>query len=213
MSLGSGDGLNRDYLLRLRELADVVEPLFVSDHLSWSSIGGLTSHDLLPLPFTEEALDIFCSNLDQAQDVLGRPMLIENPSAYLGFGASTMFESEFLTELCRRTGCGLLLDVNNVFVTCTNQELDPLAYLDRLPLHAVRQIHLAGHSHGSELLIDTHDHPVCSEVWSLYAHAVQRTGPVATMIERDDHIPELGVLLDELAVARLIRSKHQREVA
>ena len=213
MSLGSGDGLNRDYLLRLRALADVVEPLFVSDHLSWSSIGGLTSHDLLPLPFTEEALDIFCSNLDQAQDVLGRPMLIENPSAYLGFGASTMFESEFLTELCRRTGCGLLLDVNNVFVTCTNQELDPLAYLDRLPLHAVRQIHLAGHSHGSELLIDTHDHPVCSEVWSLYAHAVQRTGPVATMIERDDHIPELGVLLDELAVARLIRSKHQREVA
>lgn len=213
MSLGSADGLTGEYLLRLKSLADEIEPLFISDHLSWSSTAGLNSHDLLPLPFTQEALDVVCSNVGRAQDVLGRPMLIENPSAYLGFGSSTMLESEFLTELSRRTGCGLLLDVNNVFVTCTNQNLDPFVHLDGLPLASVRQIHLAGHSQGLELLIDTHDHPVCSDVWSLYAHIVPRLGPIATMIERDDHIPALSLLLDELATARLIRSKNRRQAA
>ena len=213
MSLGSADGLDRDYLRRLRQLADEIDPLFVSDHLSWSSVDGLNSHDLLPLPYTEEALGVVCRNLDQAQNALARPMLIENPSIYLAFADSVMGESEFLNEVCLRTGCGLLLDVNNVFVTCTNQGLDPRRYLDELKTNCVRQIHLAGHSRGQELLIDTHDHDVCSDVWSLYAGLAAKLGPVATMIERDDHIPPLEELLAELSIARDIRAQAIRDAA
>lgn len=213
MSLGSADGLDLDYLRRLRALADEIEPLFVSDHLSWSRVRGLNTHDLLPLPYTEEALGVVQDNLLMAQDVIGRPMLIENPSSYFAFSSSTMSEWEFLGELCARTGCGLLLDVNNVFVTCMNHGLDPIAYLDGLPLASVRQIHLAGHSQGLELLIDTHDHAVCDDVWSLYAHVTAKLGPVATMIERDDSIPPLEELLDELAIARSIRCERSRDAA
>lgn len=213
MSLGSADGLDGNYLSRLKMLADAVDPLFVSDHLSWSSFGGVGTHDLLPFPFTREALDVFCANVDCAQEALGRTILIENPSSYLDFHKSTFSEHEFIAELCRRTGCGLLLDVNNVFVTCTNQDLDPFEYLSGLPLDAVRQIHLAGHSKGSELLIDTHDQPVCTGVWNLYAHVVARLGPVAIMIERDDQIPPLDDLLDELAHARRIASSLELRVA
>jgi uncharacterized protein len=213
MSLGSADGLDPDYLSRLKDLADAIDPLFVSDHLSWSSIGGLTTHDLLPFPFTKEALDVFCANVAHAQEVLKRPILVENPSAYLGFASSSMSETQFIADLCRRTGCGLLLDINNVYVTCANQGLDPFAYLDGFPLGAVCQLHLAGHSNGQELLIDTHDHPVCNYVWSLYAHVIPRLGPVATMIERDDHIPPLEELLDELATARAIAGGVERRAA
>lgn len=213
MSLGSADGIDAEYLRRLRTLADQIEPLFISDHLSWSQVRGLNTHDLLPLPYTDEALGVVRDNLSRAQDVLGRSMLIENPSSYLAFSSSTMTEWEFLTELCARTGCGLLLDVNNVFVTCKNHGLDPVAYLDGLPLSAVRQIHLAGHSKGRELLIDTHDHSVCDEVWSLYAHATAKLGRVATMIERDDFIPPLDELIEELAIARSIRSKQDLATA
>ena len=213
MSLGSADGLDADYLRRLKSLADDVEPLFISDHLSWSRVQGLNTHDLLPLPYTEEALGVVRDNLSRAQDVLGRAMLIENPSSYLVFQSSTMSEWDFLGELCTRTGCGLLLDVNNVFVTCRNQGLDPITYVDGLPLSAVRQIHLAGHSEGNELLIDTHDHAVCDEVWSLYAYAISKLGPVATMIERDDSIPPLDELLDELAIARSSQSQQRRDAA
>lgn len=213
MSLGSADGIDAEYLRRLRTLADQIEPLFISDHLSWSQVRGLNTHDLLPLPYTDEALGVVRDNLSRAQDVLGRSMLIENPSSYLAFSSSTMTEWEFLTELCARTGCGLLLDVNNVFVTCKNHGLDPVAYLDGLPLSAVRQIHLAGHSKGRELLIDTHDHPVSDEVWSLYAHATAKLGRVATMIERDDFIPPLDELIEELAIARSIRSKQDLATA
>lgn len=213
MSLGSADGVDFGYLQRLRSLADDVEPLFISDHLSWSRVHGLNTHDLLPLPYTEEALGVVGDNLSRAQDVLDRILLIENPSSYLAFPSSTMTEWEFLCELCTRTGCGLLLDVNNVFVTCKNQGFDPIAYLDGLPLSAVRQIHLAGHSRGQELLIDTHDHPVCDEVWSLYAYAISKVGPVATMIERDDSIPTLEELEAELAIARLISSQRERDAA
>ncbi|CDY79080.1 Uncharacterized protein conserved in bacteria, NMA0228-like [Caballeronia glathei] len=202
MSIGSADGLDRDYLRRLKALVDETEPLFVSDHLSWSRIGRFNSHDLLPVPYTEEALDIVCANISMAQDALGRTMLFENPSSYLAVGAAAMTEWEFIAAMCRRTGCELLLDVNNVFVSATNHGFDALAFLDGIPAEHVRQIHLAGHSQGVDLLIDTHDREVCSDVWTLYARAIARLGPVATMIERDGDIPALASLLDELSIAR-----------
>lgn len=203
MSIGSADGIKSDYLARLKRLADRIDPLWISDHLCWTGIGGFNSHDLLPLPYTREALDIASANIAQAQDVLARPLLIENPSSYISFADDAMSEWEFLAELTRRTGCYLLLDINNVFVSATNHGFDPLAYLDGIPVDRVRQIHLAGHSAGQDgLLIDTHDHPVPDPVWALYAHAMPHLGDVAVMIERDDDIPPLDVLLGELAMAR-----------
>lgn len=204
MSIGSADGLDGAYLARLCALADEIEPLFVSDHLSWSRIEGFNSHDLLPLPYTPEALDLVCANIGRAQDALGRAMLIENPSSYIDFAGADMTEWQFLDAMCARAGCGLLLDVNNVFVSAANHGFDPIAYLDGIPAERVRQIHLAGHSQGAELLIDTHDQPVPKSVWDLYAHVLPRLGPVATMIERDDAIPPLAELLAELATAQRI---------
>jgi len=207
LSVGSAHGIDPDYLVRLRALVDEIEPLFVSDHLSWSRTSGFSSHDLLPLPYTPEALDVVCANLDRAQDVLGRPMLIENPSSYLAFAQSEMTEWEFLKAVSDRTGCGLLLDVNNIHVSAVNHGFDPLAYVAGLPLDRVRQIHLAGHSQGEALLIDTHDKPVPPPVWALFAHVMDRVGPVAVMIERDDDIPPLGDLLQELDVARTVAAQ------
>jgi uncharacterized protein (UPF0276 family) len=208
MSIGSADGLRADYLKRLKALVDEIEPLFVSDHLSWSRLGGFNSHDLLPLPYTEEALALVCANIDQAQEVLGRAMLFENPSSYLAFDGADMSEWEFLREMSRRTGCGLLLDVNNVYVSATNHGFNAADFLDGIPYEAVRQVHLAGHSQGADLLIDTHDSPVCEAVWQLYAQVMARVGPVATMIERDDHIPPLDDLLFELSIARQLGALH-----
>ncbi|HEX7907083.1 MAG TPA: DUF692 domain-containing protein [Paraburkholderia sp.] len=206
MSIGSADGLDRDYLRRLKALVDEIEPLFVSDHLSWSRIGRFNSHDLLPVPYTEEALNIVCANISLAQDTLGRTMLFENPSSYLAFDGATMTEWEFISAMSARTGCDLLLDINNIYVSATNHGFDALAFLDGIPAERVRQIHLAGHAQGLDLLIDTHDSPVCEDVWSLYANAVLRLGPVATMIERDADIPPLADLLDELSMARMHRA-------
>ena len=210
MSIGSADGIDAFYLKRLRALVDDIDPLFVSDHLCWTRIDGFNSHDLLPLPFTEEALALVSANVARAQDALGREMLVENPTTYLAFADAEMTEWTFLEALCANTGCGLLLDVNNVFVSASNNGFDPLAYLDGIPADRVRQIHLAGHSKGKELLIDTHDEAVCEGVWALYAHIVPRLGPVATMIERDDHIPPLGELLAELDMARAIAGGRRR---
>lgn len=204
MSIGSADGLSRDYLKRLKALADRIQPLWVSDHLCWTGIEGFNSHDLLPLPYTQEALELASSNIAQAQDLLGRPILIENASTYVSFNSDEMTEWDFLSELCRKTGCYLLLDVNNIYVSATNNGFDPLAFVDGIPSDRVRQIHLAGHSKGRSCLIDTHDEPVPGPVWDLYVAACRRIGPVATMIERDDNIPPLGELLDELAIARRI---------
>lgn len=204
MSIGSADGLDRAYLKRLKALVDEIEPLFVSDHLSWSRIDHFNSHDLLPVPYTDEALDLVCENISRAQDVLGRPMLFENPSSYLAFDGASMSEWEFIAAMSRRTGCELLLDVNNLFVSASNHRFDALAFLDGLPAERVRQIHLAGHSQGRELLIDTHDSPICAEVWALYTLAMARCGPLATMIERDERIPPLADLLKELAIARTL---------
>jgi len=202
MNIGAVDGVDAAYLRRLRQLADRIDPLWVSDHLCWTGIDGFNSHDLLPLPYTEEALALVCANLDRVQDALGRPLLMENPSTYVAFDGTRMSEPEFLAAMCSRTGCQLLLDVNNIYVSATNHGLSTDTWLDELPWQHVRQVHLAGHSQGEHMLIDTHDAPVPRGVWELYAKACARMGPVATMIERDDHIPPLAELLAELDMAR-----------
>lgn len=202
LSVGSASGLDADYLRRLRTLVDTVNPLVVSDHLCWSRMPGFSSHDLLPLPCTGEVLDLVARHVSEAQDALGCQILLENPSTYLRFPEAEMSEWALLEELCVRTGCGLLLDVNNVYVSARNLGLDPAACLAEAPFKHVRQIHLAGHSQNDHLLIDTHDQPVCDPVWDLFEAAMQRANPVAVMIERDGNIPELQVLLAELDTAR-----------
>lgn len=201
LSVGSADGIDPEYLARLAQLAEMIEPLWVSDHLCWTRTSAHNSHDLLPLPLTREAMQVVCDNIDQAQQRLGRPMLFENPSSYLSFPEDEIPEWVFLSEMSRRTGCYLLLDINNVYVSARNHGFDPADYLDGIPADRVRQIHLAGHTPG-EILIDTHDRPVCNAVWKLYERAMRDLGPVAVMIERDDAIPELDDLLGELDRAR-----------
>ncbi|MGA7439858.1 MAG: DUF692 domain-containing protein [Luteibacter sp.] len=201
MNIGAVDGLDLDYLRQLRQLADRFDPLWVSDHVCWTGVDGIQAHDLLPLPYSEEALDIVSRNVMTAQDVLGRPLVLENPSTYIEFPGS-MTEAGFLAALCQRTGCYLLLDVNNIVVSATNHGRAIDEWLDHIPLDRVRQIHLAGHSQGRDLLVDSHDTPVPLSVWELYQRFVARLGPVATMIERDDHIPPFAELLDELGQAR-----------
>ena len=206
MSIGSVSGLNPDHLSRLKRLVRRIDPLFVSDHLCWTGLDGHNTHDLLPLPYTEEALAVVCRNIDRAQEALGREMLFENPSSYVSFPQSALTEWEFLAEISRRTGCGLLLDVNNVYVSARNHGFDADDFLSGIPVQSVYQIHLAGHTPG-DILIDTHDREVCDAVWSLFASAARRFGPVATMIERDDCIPALSELLAELDIARKIAAE------
>jgi uncharacterized protein (UPF0276 family) len=204
MSLGSVDPLREDYLNRLDALAREIEPAWVSDHLCWGSFGGRYAHDLLPLPYTEEALAHVAARVAHVQERLRRPLLVENVSSYLTFRASTMTEWEFLSELCARTGCGLLLDVNNVFVSAHNHGFDARAFLDGVPVDRVKQLHLAGHSVDGELLLDTHDHAVPDGVWALYRHALARFGAVSTLVEWDDQIPSLARLMEESARAASI---------
>ncbi len=208
LSIGSAHGLDHAYLARLRALAERIEPLWVSDHLCWTRTSAHNSHDLLPLPLTREALAIVCTNIDAAQEALGRAMLFENPSSYLTFPEDELTEWEFLGEMARRTGCHLLLDVNNIYVSSQNHGFDPLDYLHGLPLERVRQIHLAGHDPATSerpIIIDTHDRPVIEPVWALYREAMALIEqPVATMIERDEHVPPLSELLAELGEARKI---------
>lgn len=214
MSIGSATGLDSAYLSRLKALAERLEPLWISDHLCWTGIDGFNSHDLLPLPYTREALDVVADNVGHAQDVLQRPMLFENPSSYISFADDAMTEWEFLAELTRRTGCYLLLDINNIYVSGTNHGFDPMEYLLAIPADRVRQIHLAGHSHGRDgLLIDTHDHPVPDPVWALYSKVIDRFGDVAVMVERDDDIPPLTDLMAELEIARRLAAKHESALA
>lgn len=207
MSIGSADGVDLAYLRRLRTLTERVRPAWVSDHLCWTGVRGRNTHDLLPLPYTEEALAVVCENIHLAQDVLERPLVIENPSSYLTFTASEMTEWVFLAEMCARTGCALLLDVNNIHVSAVNHGFDALEFLDGVPADRVWQIHLAGHTANGDLLIDTHDQPVPDPVWRLYEAACRRFGPVATMIERDDAIPPLEDLLAELEIARIVAAE------
>lgn len=201
LSVGSAQGLDTAYLDRLARLIDRIEPLWVSDHLCWTRTSAHNSHDLLPLPYTAEALDVVCANVMQAQDRLGRAMLFENPSSYMTFPEDEMHEWEFLAAMAGRTGCYLLLDLNNIVVSAHNHGFDARDYLAGLPLERVRQVHLAGHTDGP-IKIDTHDRPICDDVWTLYRDAMTMLGDVAVMIERDDHIPPLGELLGELDNAR-----------
>lgn len=205
LSIGSSAPLDFDYLAKLRDLAEAVQPLWISDHLCWTGINGINSHDLLPMPLTEESLVHVAGRVRAVQEFLGRPLIVENPSSYLQFAADQMPECEFLARLVEMTGCGLLLDVNNVHVSAFNHGFDPLAYIDALPADAVVQVHLAGPSDCGTHLIDTHDHPVPDAVWALYARAWERCGPVATLLEWDAKIPPFAELAAELARAKTVR--------
>lgn len=204
LSIGSSDPLDRDYLTRLRRLATFVEPAWISDHLCWTGVDGTNLHDLMPLPFTEEALDHVVARVREVQDFLGRRILLENVSSYAAFHASQLSESQFVAEVARRADCLILLDINNIHVSSRNHGFDARAYLADIPADRVQQFHLAGHEQQGSLLIDTHDAPIIDPVWQLYADALHRFGPVSTMIERDDQIPPLADLLAELDRARAI---------
>ena len=202
LSLGSAEGLDPVHLDRIRQVAERIEPDLMSEHIAWSVSGGTYLADLLPLPMTEEALAVVCRHVDQVQSTLGRRILVENPSTYVQFRHSTIPEWEFMATVAARTGCGILCDVNNIYVSAKNHGWDPSIYLAALPPDAIGEIHLAGHSlrqlaDGGELRIDDHSSPVIGEVWSLYEDALRRFGPVPTLIEWDQNVPELDVLVDE----------------
>ena len=204
MSIGSTDPLNPEYLRALKNLAARVQPAWISDHLCFTGVHGRNLHDLLPLPYTEETVNHVVDRVRQVQDFLGRRLLLENVSSYISFQASTMTEWEFLAEVTERADCLILLDVNNIYVSSINHGFDPIEYLDGVPARRVQQIHLAGHRNHGTHIVDTHDEPVPDPVWYLYSEAIRRLGPVSSMIERDDNIPELPELLAELDRARAI---------
>jgi uncharacterized protein len=207
MSIGSTAPLDRDYLAQVKALAARIEPQWISDHLCWTGVAGKNMHDLLPLPYTEEALAHVVERVRVVQDILGRRILLENVSSYVTFRDSRLTEWEFLREVAVRADCLILLDVNNIHVSAVNHELAALDYLNAIPVDRVQQIHLAGHENHGDYLIDTHDHPVPDPVWELYAAAVRRFGRVSTMIERDANIPPLEELCEELAAAREVAAQ------
>ena len=213
LSIGSTAPLDLDYVDRVRRLADRCEPAWISDHLCWTGTDGANLHDLMPLPYTEEALAHVASRIDEVQVRLGRPLVVENVSSYVSYTHSAMSEWQFLAALVRRTGCRLLLDVNNVYVSSRNHGFDAREFLDGVPIEDVQQLHIAGHLDLGTHVIDTHDHPVRDEVWELYAHAVRRFGNVSTLLERDDNIPPLAELVAELDQARAVAARSQREAA
>ena len=202
LDIGGTDPLDEDYLRALARLAREVEPAWISDHLCWTGVGAINSHDLLPLPYDEDTLAHVAARVRQVQDRLGRPLVLENLSSYVRFADSTMSEWEFLAALVRTSGCRLLLDINNIVVSAKNHGFDAGRFLAGIPAEAVWQIHLAGHGDYGDYAIDTHDHAVPEAVWSLYEDAITRFGPTSSMIERDDHIPPLPELLDELGRVR-----------
>lgn len=206
MSLGSSDPLDMNYLSQVKALAEKINVQWLSDHLCWTGVHQKNMHDLLPLPYTEEALKHVVSKIQQAQDFLGRQMLIENVSSYLTYSSSAMTEWDFLKEVAEQADCLILLDINNIYVSSFNHGFDPKDYLAGIPAQRVQQFHLAGHTNNGDHIIDTHDHPIIDPVWQLYAEALNYFGKVSTMIERDDHIPALAVLLQELEQAKHIAS-------
>ena len=211
LSIGGTDPLDREYLVRLKALTERVEPAWISDHLCWTGVNGTNLHDLMPLPYTPETIRHVAERVSQVQDYLGRQILLENVSSYVAYTASEMTEWEFLCEIAEIADCLILLDVNNIYVSAINHNFDPYTYLTGIPVERVRQFHLAGHTCQQDLIIDTHDHPIVDPVWDLYAAAVRRFGYVSTMIERDDNIPPLFELLDELEQARRIAEEIHRE--
>lgn len=206
LSIGGEAALDRDHLARLKHLVGWLDPASFSEHLAWSTHTPHFLNDLLPLPYTEGTLARICAHIDQVQETVGRRMLLENPSSYLAFDETEMSEVEFLSQIATRTGCGLLLDVNNVFVSATNQKTDPVSYINAFPLNHVGEIHLGGHDededdHGAPLLIDSHGRAVVDPVWALYAHTLTRSGPRPTLIEWDTDVPDWPVLSAEAARA------------
>ena len=211
LSLGSAEELDRRHLHRFKVLIERIEPMLVSEHLAWSAIGGAYLNDLLPLPYTEASLDLFCRHVQETQKALGRQLLIENPSSYLRYRHSTIPEAEFISAVARRTGCGIICDVNNIHVSAWNFGFNSIAYLDALPVDAIGEIHLAGH-HAAEdvdILIDDHGSRVADPVWELHAAALRRFGPVPTLIEWDTNLPTLKVLLDEANHAEELAHVHR----
>ncbi len=213
LSIGAPDPLDDDYLKNLKSLADLIDPAVVSDHLCWTGAHGVNLHDLLPLPLTEETLNHVAARVIHVQDVLGRRIALENASTYVTFTSDTMDEWEFLAELTRRADCDLLLDINNVYVSAFNHGFDAADYLAGIPKDRVRQIHLAGHEHNGDHIVDTHDAPVAEPVWDLYRAAVARFGAVPTMIERDANIPPFADLVEELGAARRLAAEALGEAA
>lgn len=204
LSIGSVDPLNHTYLHNLKKLAQRVKPKWISDHLCWTGTQGINLHDLMPLPYTEEALQHLIERINKVQDFLGQRILLENVSSYLTYQHSTIPEWEFLNAVARQADCLILLDINNIHVSAHNHDFDPLVYLAAMPANRIQQIHLAGHLNKGDYSIDTHDHEIIDSVWELYAESVRQFGPISTMIERDDDIPPLNVLLSELQKSRSI---------
>jgi uncharacterized protein (UPF0276 family) len=213
MNIAGAGAMDRDYLAKLKALADHVRPVCVSDHLCWTGARGINSHDLLPVPYTEEALAHVADRVAQVQDALGRPLVLENPSTYTEFQASTMPEWEFMARLADKSGCGLLLDVNNVYVSAFNHRYDAKRYIDAMPANRIAYIHLAGHRNMGTHIIDTHDDHVIDGVWDLYRYTVAKFGSVATMVEWDGNIPAFDVLLAELGKARDVAQGVTRKAA
>lgn len=213
MSIGSTAPLDREYLAQVKALATRIEPAWISDHLCWTGVHGKNLHDLLPLPYTDEALKHIVTRVRTVQEILERRILLENVSSYVSFRDSRLTEWEFLRAVAEEADCLILLDVNNIYVSSVNHEFDARAYLEAIPVERVQQIHLAGHQNHGDYLIDTHDHPVPDPVWELYAAAVRRFGRVSTMIERDANIPPLGELLAELEAARSMSDRVVAEAA
>jgi uncharacterized protein (UPF0276 family) len=213
MSIGSTDALDEDYLDRLAALARRIEPAWVSDHLCWTGVQGVNLHDLMPLPYTEEALDHVVARVRQVQDRLKRRILLENVSSYVSYAQSQLTEWEFLAEVAVRADCLILLDVNNVYVSAVNHGFAAHDYLRGIPADRVQQFHLAGYEQGESLIIDTHDAPISDPVWELYMDAVRRFGRISTMIERDDHFPPLAELIGELEQARRLAEPLLRDAA
>lgn len=213
LSIGSDDPLDFNYLTQLKALIARVEPPWVSDHLCFTGVGGKNLHDLLPLPYTEEAIRHVADRVARVQDFLGRRILLENVSSYISYRSSEIPEWEFLRAVCERADCDILLDINNIYVSSVNHEFDARAYLAGVPRARVRQFHLAGHQNHGDYIVDTHDHPVVDPVWDLYADAVRRFPNVSAMIERDDNVPPLGELVAELDHARRIAARIMAEAA
>jgi len=207
MSIGGSDPLNFDYLRQVKRLSQRIDAKWISDHLCWTGVGGINAHDLLPLPYSEEAIRHIVQRIDQVQNFLGRQILLENVSSYLSYRCSEMLEWEFLSAIAEQADCLILLDVNNVYVSSFNHNFDAETYIRNLPALRIQQIHLAGHTHCGTHIIDTHDAVIVDDVWQLYAKTIQHLGPVSTMIERDDNIPPLYELLEELNTARQINQK------
>jgi len=213
LSIGSTTPFDRDYLRDLKKLASRIEPAWISDHLCWTGVHGQNIHDLLPLPYTEETVRHVVERVKIVQDFLGRQILLENVSSYASYVDSNMTEWEFIAEIAEHADCLLLLDVNNIYVSSYNHQFDANAFIDGVPAKRVQQIHLAGHQNNGDYIIDTHDAPVIDPVWDLYSYAIARLGAVSTMIERDDHIPELEVLVEELQIARNLSEQALKAVA